>query len=131
MKRILLMLCFLTGILPTAAHATLTTATLPDFQGPHDVAERHPLRIRVIAIDQSTDDHAAKANPAKPVTLEVTAKDAENAGCQRQQADSIKYNSEHRHRKYWQKEKRVKCRNTDSNRAEKCEEPCVLAQSTV
>ena len=33
--------------------------------------------VRVLAVDQSTDDAAAKASPAKTVTLEVSPKDAE------------------------------------------------------
>jgi len=34
MKRMLLMLCLLFGLLTNPAHATITTATLADFQGP-------------------------------------------------------------------------------------------------
>ncbi len=43
MKRVLLLVCFLAGILPASAQATLITTTLPDFQGPLIFGGSFPL----------------------------------------------------------------------------------------
>ncbi|MCG8547155.1 MAG: Flp pilus assembly protein CpaB [Alphaproteobacteria bacterium] len=57
------------------AHS-VTPATA-DPPTPHDIAETFLKDIRVVAIDQTTNDQSGKASVSKTITLEVTPKQAE------------------------------------------------------